>query len=456
MLPVLRPALALLACLGLTAGPRNAPPAAAAPPRNLLLVVLDDVGADKIGAYGHPGAGPTPTLDAIAAAGVSFRRAWAMPVCSPTRASLLTGRLPGRTGVGISVNWLGNNGAFSPDGVAEVTLADVLSTRGYRCVHVGKWHLAQKNDADAWTSPISWGFQEHRGLPANPGVGGGTGYKAWIQNTATAAGSTHAVETGYITTRQVDDALDVIEDAGATPWFVMLALSAAHKPLDKPPAHLHTQGSLAGASDPESFRAVLEAADTELLRLFTTIRPETLARTWVIVLGDNGCPATVTAPLVPDFKAKGSTYEPGVRVPFMVWGPGVAPGWSDALVSVTDVFATAAELLGLPATGAAVDSVSFAGSLRAPHLPGARETAITTTFEPLGFGPWTHRVDAARDTRWKLMRTAPPVPGGVPTEAFFDLLTDPSESLDLLAAGPLPPDAQAAWTCLSALLDATP
>lgn len=412
---------------------------ASAPAQNVLVVLLDDVGVDKVGAYeAYDGAGPTPVIDALVEQGVAFRNASAMPLCSATRASTLMGRLPGRTGVGDAVKWSGASGLFTPDPSATVSLPELLRRSGWATACIGKWHLSQSADPAPYLSPLEWGFDVHLGPIANISYDGGD-YFDWTQNIAAGGVAIQEPVTGYATSRQVDDALAVMEAFGEQPWFVWLALTAPHKPLHVPPDHLHTQGDLEGASEPELYRAVLEAADTELGRLLDGIPPDVRSRTWVVVMGDNG---TYGSAMEPPFGAfqhhKSHVYQGGSQVPLVVTGPGVVSGWSDALVSCTDLYATVAEWagVGVPA-GSAEDSLPFTRSLTDPDGPGLRRTQLVQTFWPNGFGsPSTWEV-AGRDARYKFMKLKQPTSLGTP-KGFYDLGEDPLELTNLVAGFGIP------------------
>ncbi|MEN0063185.1 MAG: sulfatase-like hydrolase/transferase, partial [Myxococcota bacterium] len=173
------------------------------PGGNVLIVLMDDVGVDKVGAYGAPDAPPTPTLDQLADLGQRFDRAYAAPVCSPTRGLLLTGRHARRTGVG----WIADTGtrdyALPYD---AVTIPEALwDTRGdstYADAATGKWHLAGPNHPDVLVHANLSGFQWFSGLVGNPRYTEGWGYDRWSQNT------NGVVETreGYLTSATIDDA----------------------------------------------------------------------------------------------------------------------------------------------------------------------------------------------------------------------------------------------------------
>ena len=144
-------------------------------PERLVLVVLDDVGVDRIGAYReHPAPGRTPNLDRLAARGLLFRNVWSNPYCSPTRATLLTGRYGFRNGIGATVRGPGLYG-FQPGlDVREVGLPEVLGPAWYS-VCIGKWHLADLTQPIE--HPLALGFAHYSGGLYNLGSGApGAGY----------------------------------------------------------------------------------------------------------------------------------------------------------------------------------------------------------------------------------------------------------------------------------------
>jgi len=287
--------------------------AAATPARardNFLIVVGDDLGIDKIGVYsrddlyGHPGEGanppPTPTIDGIAAAGVLFRNAYANPVCTPTRATTLTGRHGFRTEIG-SVG-----GDLS---TAELILPELVAATHMNAA-LGKWHLGPNNDPN---HPNDSGFDYFAG-----GIGGGVGdYYDWSKTTQ---GSTVDGYDVYATTDTVDEAIAAIDSFGANPWLVWLAFNAPHTPFHAPPSGLHTQ-TLSGDPDDtpvEHYAAAVEAMDTEIARLLAAIPQDVLDDTTIVFFGDNGTPSRAVEAPFDSTRAKGKVYEGGVNVPFIV------------------------------------------------------------------------------------------------------------------------------------------
>ena len=347
--------------------------AAVAGPRaqNVLLIVVDDLGVDNVGVYAEGGdLPPTPHIDALAADGVLFRNCWANPVCSASRATILTGRYGFRTGVVHAI-------PQCPElPLAEWTIPEVLDlSPGLGVAHaaIGKWHLG--DTVGGASSPNLHGFGRYEGaLP-----GGIDSYYAWPE---TLDGTT-ATNTTYVTTETVDDALAWIGGQSG-PWFLYLAFNAPHVPFEAPPAALHTQ-----RLPPEEwfdqprpyYKAVVEALDTELGRLLAGIPPRVRAQTTVVFVSDNGTPYFATAPPFDPDHAKATLYEGGVNVPLIVSGAGVvSPGREcAALVNTTDLFATALELAGVDlATGLPGGLVHDSVSL-VPYLVDAEQPPLRST-----------------------------------------------------------------------------
>ena len=404
--PLSRPAMLLLTLLA-AALPQGGPPTP-----NVLVVLMDDVGRDKVQAYGEqPAAPPTPNLDALAARGVLFRNAWAYHSCSPTRAALLTGRHADRTGIGSVIRT--TDGVHTPLALSETILPEALP--GYTSVALGKWHLLDAGDPE--THPLDSGFH------AVSGFLGPNDYHSWSWN----LNGTLLPRSGYYPADLAGQVTGTLERV-PEPFFLYYCPRLAHAPFHVPPQSLHTRGHPTTTTG--QHEAMSEAMDTIIGRLLDTVDLDT---TFVFVIGDNGSPGeTVVAPFQPT-RAKGSVYEGGVRVPFIVAGPGVARGVEcEELVHVTDVFATVRELAGLGApTVGAEDSISFAPLLQDPLQVGARDTLFVHRFPFPGVsGP---DIRALRTRRWKLIHRV-----GAQTFELFDLASDPFEHHDLLVTQPGP------------------
>jgi arylsulfatase A-like enzyme len=425
---------------------------------NLLLVILDDIGLEKLGAYREtpPLAAPpcTPNIDALAARGLLFRNAWGDPVCSPTRAQLLTGRHGFRTGIGEALDHKGPGLGLA---TSERTLPEVL--RGYDTSAVGKWHLAPLGPG-ALRHPLDSGFGYFAGTLFNiatPPVDAGPGlalpefrpplgYRNWIKVADTDGDGEpeQRLVTTYATTDTADEAIARARTMRA-PWFLQVGFNAAHLPLEMPPESLRPPAEAcpprtAAERHPrfQVFDAMVTALDLELGRMLTAIRavdPDVI----VVLIGDNGtaihgAEGEKGGCFGPD-RAKFSLFDGGVRVPLVAAGPGIVTGECGALVSATDVFATLAELAGAEAK--AEDSVSLV-----PYLRGAREplrrTVYAETFKSERGAPGeaepvrrASHARAIRDARFKLLRISD---DDGTHERLFDLQLDPCETHDLLRA----------------------
>ncbi len=403
---------------------------------NVLLVIADDFGVDLVSAYGEGTAPPcTPTIDGLAAEGMLFRNAWAYPTCSPTRASLLTGRYGFRTGIGTvgGGNVLANS---------ETTLAEALrdSPAGYTTAALGKWHLGGNN----LLHPNTSGFGHYAG----PIGGGVQDYSSW---TKTTNGVTHPQPvTTYVTVDTTEDALAAVATL-PEPWFVYVAYNAPHTPVHSPPTNLCPPASLCpnaacgnlgpGVGAAQRVKAMVEVMDDQFGRLLAAVDP---ADTYVVFMGDNGTTGQASEPPFSSQEAKGSVLEGGVNVPLVVRGPGVAAAETAALVGATDLFATIGDLTG---TGiAADDSVSFAPVLADPAAR-PRKTLYSERFEPNGSSlPIADHDYVVRDERYKLV-----VRAGDP-DRLYDLIADPFEANTLVPSAD--PQVTAAYERLVADLQA--
>lgn len=399
--------------------------------QHTVLIIADDVGTDYFGF--SPDAADTavvPNLGGLARSGLVFSRAWTNPVCSPTRAGIITGRYAFRTGVGSVIS-----GVSSPQlDTAEMTLPRLLRNYApvrYATANTGKWHLHTQQPAVQRLYPNRLGYELYSGN-FNGGI---PDYYNWnrIQN-----GQLDSV-TAYATTQAINDAiawLDTLD--GTRPFFLWLAFNAPHKPYHKPPDSLITATGLPGtpahiAANPVPYyKAAIEAMDTEIGRLLVYLDQQGLRdSTNFLFIGDNGSEPDV-AQIADTSRAKGTLYEYGVHVPFFVSGPSVTdPGRiSAALVSTTDVFATVLELSGfgnwlsfIPPGLLPIDSESLLPILR-NDTSHVRDWVFTEQFQTVT-GPRDGK--AVRNQTYKLIR----FDSGV--ERFYDLLNDPGEQTDLLA-----------------------
>lgn len=342
---------------------------------NVVLIVADDLGWADLGSYGSK-FHRTPNLDALASSGQRFTQAYAAcPVCSPTRAALMTGKHPARLRL---TDWLPGRPDMPSQRMRraelrqqlpleEVTLAEVFQQAGYVTGHVGKWHLG-----GAGFDPLRQGFHENIAGNAN---GSPVSYVApFVRGSRTIPGLEDAPEGQYLTDRLAAEAERFIEQHQRQPFFLYLPHFAVHTPLiakkslqdQYPPWN----GIPRGRQENPIYAAMLESLDEAVGRVLARLRELRLAeRTIVVFTSDNGglattegpnTPATINAPLR---EGKGWLYEGGIRVPLIMSWPGHAAAKVDETLAWSpDVPVTLAALCGLPFPSAS-DGRNLAGRI---------------------------------------------------------------------------------------------
>ena len=312
---------------------------------NILLIIADDMGLDATPGYNIGSLKPNmPTLQGLMTSGLKFNNLWSNPTCTPTRGTIITGKYGFRT----NVTEVNDNLS-----TAEISLQKHLdnTNSGYNHAVIGKWHLS--NSA---SHPVDMGLNYYAGV-----LGGGVpSYTNWPLNIN---GQT-SNSTAYATTKFTDLAIDWI-DGQSEPWFLWLAYNAAHTPFHLPPNNLHYQGNL--PSDQASvdanplpyYLAMLEAMDTEMGRLISSMSEGEKENTVIIFIGDNGTPNEVAQEYNSN-RVKGSLYQGGINVPMIISGKNVTRvnDIENALINTTDLFATISELAG-NSTSEIHDSKSF-------------------------------------------------------------------------------------------------
>ena len=406
--------------------------------RNILLIIADDVGVEAASFYPAtagrrsttPPAPPTPNLTSLARSGVLFRNAWATPWCSPTRATIFTGRYPFRTGIGRAIREPFErkvSPVLSPD---EFSLPDAFRAQpgsAYLLAHIGKWHLSRRPE-----DPNVHGWPYFAGVNPTHSQGAVPDYYHWPK----VVNGAKSTSTVYATSDVVEEAIGAIRSAeeNGKPWFLWVAFNAAHSPYHKPPNELHSKDELPFSTDEDHnsrpyYEAMVEALDTEIGRLLAEV---SLEETTIIFLGDNGTPRKIIARPYDKNHAKSTVYEDGVRIPLLIAGTGlVSPGRVvDGLVQTVDLYPTILELAGIDPQGVIpshtkIDGVSILPYLRNDIEAGSiRQYAYTEQF-PLKFDEEYER--AIRNQRYKLIERA-----AGPSE-FFDLEVDPFETNNLFA-----------------------
>lgn len=416
-----------------------------AQPANILVVIADDLGVTSSVCH-EAAADPAkaPRIQELCARGVVFDNAWSAPTCSPTRASILTGRHGFRTGVGTQIT----DDTSAALGLSERTLPQAIEAGApgrYAAACIGKWHVSNASNGGA-DHPGLAGFPYYAGSWS----GGLPSYTSWPR---TVNGVT-AMVNEYATTVQVNDARDFIASAGS-PWFVWLAFNAPHAPFHLPPLDLHSHDSLEGQPIPnkpvEHYHAMIEAMDTEIGRLLDGLAPGVLDATWVIFLGDNGAPPAVTMPPLSPGHAKDSLYQGGVHVPLVIAGPGVVGGGRhvDAVVHVLDLFESILELAQVDRAKAVPEDVTVDSVSLVPYLTNPDQAPLRSWVMTELFGSTTAPAQngkAIRDESFKLLRYEDG------HDELHDLRTDPQETIDLIATGPLSAEANDHRVSLEAAL----
>lgn len=346
---------------------------------NIVFFLIDDLGCRDLGSFGSSFY-ETPNLDRLVESGMKFNRAFAScPVCSPTRASIMTGKYPARVGI---TDWIGGNNQGRLLGapylhylpLEETSVATALKGAGYQTWHVGKWHLG---DEDFY--PDRHGFDvniggTHAGMPMN-------GY--WSPWNIATLPEDGVPEGTYLTDHITDRALDLIDARSDAPFFLHLSHFAVHTPiqapadlvekyekkaqrlrLDRVPAIVEGEGfscieksdrcitRRVLQSDPV-YAAMVENLDQNIGRVLDKLEAEGLLEDTLIVLtSDNGGLATAEgAPTcnAPYAEGKGWGYDGGVRVcQMMSWKGKIRAGSeTDAVVTSTDFYPTLLRVAGL-------------------------------------------------------------------------------------------------------------
>lgn len=404
-----------------------------APKPNIIFILADDLGWGDLSCYGNTFL-QTPNLDRLAREGMKFTQAYAAcTVCSPTRASLLTGKYPARVRV---TDWIPGRPPANPRLLVpewtkqlpheEVTLAEVFQAAGYATASIGKWHLGPETHG-----PVSQGFDVNiagteLGSPVN-------GYFAPWKIAPIAEG----VDGEYLTDRMGAEAAAYVRATAARPFFLYLPHFAVHTPIQAPAERVGKYEKLvkAGARHTNAtYAAMVESMDTAVGRVVAALEAEKiLERTLIVFTSDNGghLPTTTNAPLR---VGKGSCYEGGVRVPLIVRWPGGARAGATSEVPVItpDIYPTLLAITGVAdAAGHGADGESLEPLLR--QQGGLKRDALFwhyphyQLYQQGGTVPYS----AIRAGDFKLIEFF----DGRAAE-LYDLREDSSEQRDLAAAMP--------------------
>jgi arylsulfatase B len=310
---------------------------------NVLLIIADDLGVDYISAYAlGSDPAPTPVLDSLAENGLVFTNTWTSPICSPSRANILTGKYSFRTGIGTAIT--GPDNIRLDTGEYIIPKAIKIQT-GANSAMMGKWHLGHSTQAGR-SNPNALGFDSYSGNLE----GQLNNYSSWTKT----VNGTNQLVNGYATTVNINDAINWVSNQTDN-WFLTLSFNAPHSPFHKPPNNLHSFDGLStnpiqiNANPQPYYKAMIEAMDTEVGRFLNHLDAiGQLSNTHIIFIGDNGTPEEVVVSPFISTRAKGTIYNGGVQVPLIISGPAVAnPGQTrNELVNSTDLYKTILELMG--------------------------------------------------------------------------------------------------------------
>lgn len=413
---------------------------------NFVFLLVDDLGWADVGCFGST-FHETPHIDSLCASGMKLTHGYAAcPVCSPTRASVMTGRHPVRVNI---TDWI--PGAATPknakflhvhdrDNLAleEVTIAEALKEHGYRTMFAGKWHLGNKGH---W--PTDQGFDTNIGGCAKGSPPGGY-YAPW-KNPNLKANSNDE----YLTERLTNESLAFIEEESDTPFFLFLSYYNVHTPItpykkrlkhyeqkfnttiQRPAAPIAERDAVSrGGQDHPAYASMVAAVDDSVGLLMQKLEERDLAKNTVVVFfSDNGglCTKRTVGPTsnLPLRAGKGWLYEGGVREPTIIRAPGITRAGSESSTPVVsmDFFPTILELAGIETQPARhCDGVSLVPLLRGEDL--ARRSLYW--HYPHYHGSKWRPGASIRDGDWKLIEFY-----DWETAELYNLADDPGEHKDL-------------------------
>ncbi len=400
----------------------------AAGPPNIVILFADDMGYGDLGCYGHPTI-RTPNLDRMAAEGMKLTQFYGWAYCSPSRAALLTGRLPIRTGLN-RVLFPKSTGGIQD---REITLAEALKERGYRTMCIGKWHLGHLPRY----LPTRHGFDHYFGIPYSNDMDRVKEKEPPIPLMRDETIIEQPAVQDTLTRRYTDEAVKFVRDRAEAardghPFFLYLPYTFPHVPL-------HASPESRGKSPRGLYGDVIEELDHSAGRILQALRETKLAEnTLVVFTSDNGPWLSKrldggSAGLFREGKA--TNWEGGVRVPFLAWWPGtIAPGRvATDLASELDLYATCVQLAG----GTLSSDLPFDSHSLAPLLQG---TGSGTRAEVLYY--FDDQVTAIRRGPWKLhVKTLEAMSGRSTSRVqspplLFHLEHDPSERSDVAGTHP--------------------
>ncbi len=417
--------LAALGCasLGMAAGAATPTAEPDRPRPNLVFFLIDDMGWMDVGCNGST-VYETPNIDRLAAQGMRFTNAYAAcPVCSPTRASILTGKYPARLHL---TDWIpGQTMPYEklrrPDfrqelPLEEVTIAEALKPAGYVTASIGKWHLG--------TEPF---YPEHQGFDVNFG-GTKVGSPASYFYPYKSPDLPKAKDGEYLTDRLTDEALEFIDANKDHPFFLYLPHYAVHRPLqgkDEDIERFQKKSLPRKGQNSAVYAAMIKSVDESVGRVMARLEDLGISdNTVIIFMSDNGGLATATSN-APLRAGKGTLYEGGVREPMIIRWPGLAKPGSvcDTPVISVDFFPTLLAMAGVPVKVDNLDGIDLTPLLRGGGV--SRPEALYWHY-PHYHGGGATPGGAIRDGNYKLIDYY-----GEERFELYDLKADLGEKEDL-------------------------
>lgn len=410
---------------------------------NIVIILADDLGYQDLGCYGSK-AIETPRLDRMAAEGVRFTSFYAQPICGPSRAAILTGCYPMRVAERGGVKHI-----HPVLHAREVTLAEVLRTRGYATACFGKWDLAGHSQKKFHPDlmPNRQGFDYFFGTPAS-----NDNFVNLYRNEKLVD---RRADLDTLTKRYTDEAIAFIEAHRDEPFFVYL-------PHTMPHTKLGASAAFRGKSRRGPYGDAVEEIDFHVGRILDALaRLELDRRTYVVFVSDNGpwliknekkrdgaLPSDHGGSAGPLRGGKVSTWEGGVRVPCIVWGPGRVPAGEtcDELATTMDFLPTFAALAGARAPDdRVVDGVDirhlFAGRFDEADPDRALYYYLLTHLQAVRQGPWKLHLPRPARPPWLgpfavNRHIAPADAVGFDRPVLYNLETDLGETTDLAGQYP--------------------
>ena len=399
-------------------------------PPNFVFIIADDLGWADVAFHG--GNAPTPHLDRLAAESLELTQHYVAPVCSPTRAGFLTGRLWSRFGITTPINTRG----LPWD---TVTIGRALGSVGYHTCLIGKWHLGSKPD---W-GPNKFGFHHAYGSLAGGISPWNHRYKKGPYSVTWHRNGELVQEEGHVTDLLTDEAVKWIRSRNESPFFLYLPYTAIHLPLKEPKKWVDRVPPSIKGEVPRHYAAsiihlddavgrILKALDDtgrrkNTLLIFTSDNGGSTAENNDLKYPDDNCH---NGPLVgnnlPFRGQKGTIYEGGTRVPTIVsWPTKIRPGKQDAPVYVADWMPTFSALAGyLPNRNLKWDGVDLSDLLLKNKAPDTR---------PLYIAAPRWRAVSLRYGDWKLIKTEN---NGKTSSELYNIRLDPPESSNQIKQEP--------------------